>query len=247
MPPDGPCVVLLSNISILFFLQLGISKCVFQQDDLLAALLSQSMRFLVLPPGCTWFVAGYLILTLEAVISLYIKSLSNFWSFDEPLLLVSSSTQLRFLPSSPMDLFFLFCGSLQVKWCRASTHPFYAYILVSLQIIRIPQVILCDVFGWLPWLVLHSQVVMVFGQPLDLTDEWRKGSPGQCGLCHSHIQGCLGSHIAENACVTPSNWVIPSWLILPLQGQSNVGSSLSLPGNIHPGICMWEAIVICSA
>lgn len=106
---------------------------------------------------------------------------------------------------------------------------------------------LCDVFGWLSWLVLHSQVVMVFGQPLDLTDEWRKGSPGQCGLCHSHIQGCLGSHIAENACVTPSNWVIPSWLILLLQGQSNVGSSLSLPGNIHPGICMWEAIVICSA
>lgn len=44
----------------------------------------------------------------------------------------------------------------------------------------------------------------------------------------------------------PSNWVIPSWLILLLQGQSNVGSSLPLPGNIHPGVCMWEAIVICS-
>lgn len=246
MPPDGPCVVLLSNISILFFLQLGISKCVFQQDDLLAALLSQSMRFLVLPPGCTWFVASYLILTLEAVISLYIKSLSNFWSFDEPLLLVSSSTQLWFLPSSPMDLFFLFCGSLQLKWCRASTHPFYAYILVSLQIIRIPQVIV-----WCIWLAALTSFAFSSSNGIwsaSGLDWWveERQSRTVWPLSLSYPRMSWLTHSWE--CLRyPSNWVIPSWLILLLQGQSNVGSSLSLPGNIHPGICMWEAIVICSA
>lgn len=45
----------------------------------------------------------------------------------------------------------------------------------------------------------------------------------------------------------PSNWATPSWLLFLLQGQSSASSSLSLPRDIHPGICMCKAIVICPA
>lgn len=76
---------------------------------------------------------------------------------------------------------------------------------------------------------------------LGLVGKWREDSAEWCYLCHP-LQGCPGSCTTEKAHGAP----VSSSSLFKSALQSKAGNFLSLPRTIQTGICMWEAIVICS-
>lgn len=60
----------------------------------------------------------------------------------------------------------------------------------------------------------------VFGHLLELTDKWRENSAGWCYLCHSCVQGCLGSCTAEKSRVAPVTELLHLGLSSPFKGRA---------------------------
>lgn len=112
-----------------------------------------------------------------------------------------------------------------------------SFFPVKLQTRHLPQVILFDVFAWLPWLVLPFQAAMVFCCLLGVIEK-RRQSRIVVPLSLSCPKMLMHSWEISLAPVT-------ELLHLGSSSSCNAGSSLSLWRNIHTGICMWEAVAIC--